>query len=65
VANHPNQWFQASVNYHKIKNGGKVTSTGNSSQPSVPSTAESTVSSFQPQTNTNTSPEEPMAVENT
>lgn len=21
VANHPNQWFQASVNYHKLKSG--------------------------------------------
>ena len=36
VANHPNQWYQVSVNYHKIKNGVKVnanTSTSSESQP--------------------------------
>ncbi len=25
VANHPNQWFQASINYHKLKSGKSLT----------------------------------------
>ena len=25
VANHPNLWFQTSVNYHKLKNGKSIT----------------------------------------
>jgi hypothetical protein len=27
VANHPNLWFQTSVNYHKLKNGKSITAT--------------------------------------
>ena len=33
VANHPNQWFQASVKYHKIKNGVSLTSNPNTVLP--------------------------------
>ena len=43
MANHPNQWFQASMNYYKIKNGNKpVPLVGADSQAS-------TVASFQAQ----------------
>lgn len=30
VANHPNLWFQTSVNYHKLKNGKPITSSASS-----------------------------------
>lgn len=44
VANHPNQWFQASVLYHKTKAGGGVVSTESSSM-SLPSSEKNEVSS--------------------
>jgi len=39
VANHPNLWFQTSVNYHKLKNGKPIntaaTSSGSSASDSI------------------------------
>ena len=32
VANHPNQWFMASVNYHKVKNGLAVSAPSSASK---------------------------------
>ncbi len=43
VANHPNQWFQASVNYHKLKNGQTL---GGPAAPPADSSASATSSSF-------------------
>ena len=31
VANHPNLWFQTSVNYHKLKNGKPINTASSSS----------------------------------
>ena len=38
MANHPNQWFQASVNYHKLKNG-KAIGDDSAASSAVPVTA--------------------------